>query len=545
METPWWMVPRPGYGARSDAHRGGALSPDSSSHTSGEHLERLGVRLREFARQPHVVPVALISLVFAALYAVAGLIEHQAFRTALIDLGIYDQATRGYANFDLPRVPLFGVRTPTDLGLLHWTDHFTPIQVVLAPFYWVYDGPETLLVAEGVLFALALPPIWVFTRRALGTPAAYLVACAFELSWPISSAVWIPFHQVAFATPLIALVLERFQAGENRQAAVVSLLLLTVREDLGLLVAMLGLLIALRGHKKLGAGLMLGGTFAVWFITSVLIPLLGGSPRRNWSYWQFGRNPFELVVSLISSPLAAIEYALTPAGKVHTLLWLFGPLLFLPFASRLVLLALPLLVVRFLSDEPNHWIVGFHYDAFVWPVLVCAAVDAASRLPSPWRTRFPRLPNAGLAWSALVAAFALAHLPYTPAWRMTSRNWWFPYTNVTRAAKHALAHVPSGTLVAASNSAGAHLTRRAKVILWVPPGDRRRVEAVWTLRHFRWQYLGDRKLAEAPWVLADTERHEFPFKSIDEQRASVRSLEKQGYKVVFNEAGYVVLHREP
>ena len=539
------MVPRPGYGARSDAHRGGALSPDSSSHTSGEHLERLGVRLREFARQPHVVPVALISLVFAALYAVAGLIEHQAFRTALLDLGIYDQATRAYANFALPRVPLFGVRTPTDLGLLHWTDHFSPIQVLLAPLYWLYDGPETLLVAEGALFALAIAPLWIFTRRALGTVAAYLVAIAYGLSWPILYAVWTPFHQVAFATPLLALMLERYQAREYRQAAIVAASLMLVREDLGLVIAALGFLLVLRGERKLGSVLIVGGIAAVWLVTNVVMPLMGGSPRRNWSYWQFGRNPFELVLSLISRPLAMLEYALTPAAKVHTLIWLFGALLFLPFASRLVLLAVPLLAVRFLSDEPNHWSMGLHYDAFVWPVLLCAAVDAASRLPSPWRARFPRLPKAGLLCSAAIALFALTHLPRTPGWAMTAKNWWFPYDQVTRTARRALAQVPSGAFVAASNSAGIHLTRRAKVILWVPPGDRRRVEAVWTLRHFHWRYLGDRKLAEAPWVVADTERKQVPFKSIDEQRASVRSLEKQGYKVVFQEAGYVVLHREP
>ena len=33
--------------------------------------------------------------------------------------------------------------------------------------YWIYNGPQTLLVAQAVLFALAIPPLWVFTRRAV------------------------------------------------------------------------------------------------------------------------------------------------------------------------------------------------------------------------------------------------------------------------------------------------------------------------------------------------------------------------------------------
>lgn len=60
-------------------------------------------------------------------------------------------------------------------------DHFSPIIAILAPFYWIYNGPQTLM------FALAVPPLRVHTRRAFGgersgrtaVAAAYCVSAAY------------------------------------------------------------------------------------------------------------------------------------------------------------------------------------------------------------------------------------------------------------------------------------------------------------------------------------------------------------------------------
>ena len=47
----------------------------------------------------------------------------------------------------------------------------------------------------------------------------------------------------------------------------------------------------------------------------------------------------------------------------------------------------------------------------------------------------------------------------------------------------------------------------------------------------------------APWVVADTEVANFPFPSVDAQRARVRLLLRDGYSVQRRLGGYVVLHR--
>ena len=136
---------------------------------------------------------------------------------------IFDQAVRSYAHFQPGLSVVKGLHNGFGPHFSVLGDHWSPILASLAPLYWIFNSPETLLVAQAVLFALAVPPLWLFTRRAFGggrkaTAAAYLVSVAYGLSWPIASAAAFDFHEVAFAPVLMAVALERLQAGRLRTA---------------------------------------------------------------------------------------------------------------------------------------------------------------------------------------------------------------------------------------------------------------------------------------------------------------------------------------
>ncbi|NED56527.1 DUF2079 domain-containing protein, partial [Micromonospora aurantiaca] len=118
--------------------------------------------------------------------------------------------------------------------------------------YWIHDGPETLLVAQAVLFALAIRPIWRYAERRLGAGAAYCAAGAYALSWPIAEALAFDFHEVAFVPLLSALLVERHDAGRRGQAAVAAFALLLVKEDMGLLLAGFGLYLLTRPDEQDG-----------------------------------------------------------------------------------------------------------------------------------------------------------------------------------------------------------------------------------------------------------------------------------------------------
>lgn len=469
----------------------------------------------------HAFPVGAITALAAAVYALYGLARYFSFRSGTYDLVIFDQAVRGYADFGLPVSIAKGVHNGFGYHFAVLGDHFSPILALLAPLYWVYDGPPTLLVAQGVLVALAIPSLWVFTRRALGVPAAYLVAVAYAISWPIQSAVSFDFHEVAFAPPLMALMFEREQAGRRVHAVLAALALLLVKEDMGLAVAGFGLYVLVkdlrRGRRRawlVGASLAVGGLVMTWVATRVIIPTFGGDPNYYWHYNELGTTVSSAASNIVTHPLHALHVFTNPDVKVHTLLWLFAPLLFLPLLSPMVLPALPLLAERMLaSDMPNWWTTGFQYNAFIVVPLFCAAVDGARRL----RRRVPA--GFGLGWAAAVCVIAVAVLPKF-AFASLLHTSWYDGGPRTGAARAVIDRVPDGVLVEASNYLGPHLSGRDRVLLW------------------------DTTPRYAPWVVGDVEGRHFPFPSLEEQRERVRHLLANGYQVVFERDGYVVLHRE-
>lgn len=478
-----------------------------------------GQRLRS---AHHTLGIGLLTVLAAAGYGLYSGIRFATFRATTYDLVIFDQAIRGYANLSAPVSIAKGVHNEFGAGFPVLGDHFSPILAVLAPLYWIHDHPITLLVAQAVLLALAIPPLWAFTRRALGAVPAYLVAVTYAISLPVQHAMAFDFHEVAFAPPLMALLLERAHAGRRGQAAVVACLLLLVKEDMGLAVAGFGLYLLVTGARRLGAGLVVVGIAQTWVATRLIIPAFGGRPDYYWHYDDLGDTVPPAAWYAFTHPIETVQIATDPAVKIHTLLWLLAPLLFLSLLSPMILPAVPLLAERMLAaDMPTWWASSYHYDAFVVVPIFFAAVDGAARLSRLGRfaSRVATPSRLALGWAVVVAATGIALLLRSPLAQLAQPSWYRGDAAVAEA-EQAVEKVPDGVRVETVNNVGPHLTHRAAVLLW------------------------DRTPRHAPWVVADVARWQFPFVSLDEQRNRVRYLTAHGYRIVFDQGGYVVLHRE-
>ena len=506
----------------------------------------------------HGLGVAVLTALVATAYCVFALAQYYTFREAADDLVIFDQGVRSYAHFQAGTSIFIGLHLGFGPHFSLLANHWSPILMSLAPLYWIYDGPQTLLVAQAVLFAAAIPPLWLFTRRAFGggrkaVAAAYLVSVAYALSWPIASALAFNFHEVAFAPVLMAVALERLQAGRLRAALIALGILLLVKEDMGLFIAGVGLYLAVahprvvNRQRLVAAVLIVAGVAYTWFATDVLIPAMGGHANGYWDYDTLGPNVPQAAWHVITHP-GSLSILITPRVKLFTMLWLFGAFCFLPLLSPITLAMLPLLLERMLANtSANWWVTPFQYNAYLVIVLACAAVDGAARLDRfAARARHRRAAEdsatedsavaesgerpsdsrgtgaVGLACAAALCAVAVFLVPrfaFGPALHSS----FYHRDSQMKAIAAADAVVPSGVTVAAVNSAGSQLSARDTVVLW--DGD------------------GGTPPLLAPWVVANIRRKQFTFHNAGEQKQRVAFLERNGYKVVFLRHGYVVLHR--
>jgi uncharacterized membrane protein len=537
---------------------------DTRASTAGTAPAGQGSAEGASGHRAHWVAVWALAALAAAGYCVFALERFYAFRARSYDLVIFDQAVRSYAHFQPGISIIKGLHNGFGPHFSVLGDHWSPILASLAPLYWIYNGPQDLLVAQAVLFALAAAPLWLFTRRAFGggrraVVAAYLVSVAYLLSWPIAAALNYNFHEVAFAPVLTAVALERLQAGRLRTALIALAALLLVKEDMGLLVAGIGVYLAVARPRVVprqlltGGALIVAGIAATVLATYVLIPAFGGRSGYYWAYTALGSNLPQAAWHLIAHPASSLHLLITPRVKLVTVAWLFGAFCFLPLLSPITLAVIPLLLERMLGSVfPAWWSTSFHYNAFLVVILVCAAVDGAARLDRWVAARRRAGPagspaagsptdgvtgkaaagkaegqargqvgQVGLACALAMCVVGVCLVPVFAFGAALHPAFYYRDAQM-RAAAAADAHVPDGVVVEAANQLGPQLSARDTVLLWNGVGQ---------------------SPLRPPWVVADTARRQLSFRSLQQQRERVAYLERTGYQVVFQQRGYVVLHR--
>ncbi|HEX8094573.1 DUF2079 domain-containing protein [Jatrophihabitans sp.] len=402
--------------------------------------------------------VSLLTGLLFAVYGGYGLIRHATYLTAGYDLGIFDQAVRNYARFRAPHVPLKG----TDYNIL--ADHFHPIIALAAPLYWIWNSPCVLLLLQMALIAASVPVVYSFALRRMPRGGALVVAGAYGLGWAIQAMVDFDFHEVAWGLPILAVAVDALDRRDDRTLLISAGLLLLVREDMGAVLVMIGLLRLAYRPRRTGYLLIGGGIAGYLLVTGLIIPAF--APNGQFAYWTFdalGPDLPHALLTILAHPLHTVRLFFTPAIKAETLAYFFLPLALLPLRSRYCLIAVPLLAERFFNSRDHVWTTHFHYNALPWLVLVLAMVDGGARL-GVWNR--PRLNRVMLAWLVIVPVYlctvptitapAIRRMLTGSAWRMDAH---------LRDQQAAVRQVPADVCVSVDDRLATHLTSTNRVTL--------------------------------------------------------------------------------
>ena len=394
----------------------------------------------------------VMALVFAGLYATISVARFERLETRSFDLGIFEQAIRHYAHLQAPIVDIEGA------GANFLGDHWNPAIAFFAPFYRLFPTPVTLLVGQAALIALAVVPITRAGMRHLGRWSGVAVGLAFGMSYGIQAAVDFDVHEVCLAVPLLAFALEALLA--SRWVAVVAWAapLVLVKEDLGLTVAGLGLVLVLIGARRWGLGLVAFGLASFALTMTVLIPHFNAEGRPGWSRRGSGTGTASgdpLLHRILSLPLDVV----TPGPRATTMLLLLVVTAFLGLRSPLMIMVLPTLAWRFFSTNQNFWGQSFHYDLVLMPIVFAALIDGAVRAR---RGRWQPLP--GYVRAAPTLALLVGLILCT---RFSFRDLVNPATYQpsprAQAVERILSKIPDGATVETDLGLLAQLTHRTRV----------------------------------------------------------------------------------
>jgi uncharacterized membrane protein len=288
----------------------------------------------------------------ALLYTVPPIVLYLFYRQPGFDLGIYDQTIWLLAN---------GERFNTVAGIHVFGAHFSPVLFLLAPLSWIPGGAIPELVFEGLFVACAVFPIYSlatdlkFHQRPLVLLGTIHPGVFGALWWGVRP--WNLAYPVVLFAALWILRRPRWST-----IAIFGLAAVLIREDVGLWIGLVALILTLAGrvpwHQLVIGGAVVGGASAI-----VLLALL---PR--WS--PVGTYLYESAV-LGGSDATWLKRV---ASAFARLVFLLLPVILVTRNLRRLRwrLALPLLVpIAGLAQRgAGSLSLGFHYDLLLVAVVV-------------------------------------------------------------------------------------------------------------------------------------------------------------------------------
>jgi uncharacterized membrane protein len=452
---------------------------------------------------------------YAAGFAALSTLRHEAFETGRFDLGNMVQAVWSTAHGDV-----LGITTLNGTQTVRFAAHVDPILVLFAPLWLVWPSPTMLLAVQAIAIALGALPLFWLARKHLGDERAALGFALAYLLYPATQ--WLTlseFHPVALACPLLLYAYWFLDDDRLVPFAGFAVLAAMTKEEVPLVIAGLGAWYAITRRRWMtGAAIAAVGIAWTAIAVGFVIPHYsdGSEPGFYGRYEAVGGSASGIIETLFTDPLTIARVAFDERGLSY-LAALLVPLVLLPLAAPLALLpAVPELALNLLSATRTQTSIHFHYTAALVPILFAAAVFGAKRL------RQPRLAPLLVA-VALVSNFVLGAIPmwskFPGGEDLQSGS--YDVADHDRVAARALELIPDGAVVSASNSLGAHLSARRRV-LSIP------------------------RLGDAEWVAVDETSPGFADRiaPVAYARALTRLRRDPRFRLVFEEDGVLIFRRE-
>jgi uncharacterized membrane protein len=315
-------------------------------------------------------------LLFAVYFSQLTILRYHAYEARALDMGNLNQAIWNTAHGDWFRM------TNQEVGLTNRLSyHVEPIILLIAPFYRLFPSVEFLLILQASVAALGALPLFALARhQRLGDWMGLVFAVAYLLNPALQGAVWYEFHPVTLAPTFLMAAFYFLVTGRTGWFALFAALAAGCKEEIGLLVGMMGVyaFFALR-RRRLGTLTALLG-FG-WSLLAVLgIQTFLPAATSTGAATIIWAATADKVRSLLTRP----DLVLGKLQQTPVLRYFFQLLLPVGFtallAPEVLFLALPSLAINLLADfSPMHEATRLIYVAPVLPFVMLAMVMGVAR----------------------------------------------------------------------------------------------------------------------------------------------------------------------
>ena len=481
------------------------------------------------------IPLALLVLavlLFALFFSQRTILRYHAYEARALDMGNLNQAIWNTAHGDWFRM------TNQEPGLTsRLSYHVEPLILLLAPFYRLFPSVEFLLIVQASIAALGALPLFALARhRRLSDWMGLVFAVAYLLNPALQGAVWYEFHPVTLAPTFLMAAFYFLVMGRTGWFALFAALAAGCKEEIGLLVGMLGIYAFFALHRRrLGIlTALLGFGWSLFAVLGIQAAFAGGN--IHWGRFDYlGATTTEKASALLTRP----DLLIGQLQKTPVLRYFFQLLLPVGFTALLApevfFLALPSLAINLLADfSPMHEATRLIYVAPVLPFVMLASVMGVARA-AEWSVQWARGEGRGAvesprasAQSASAAFYSVSAIVVLSG--VLASQWLYGYlpgmpnylplavTDHHRAAQAIIDQIPSDAKVSAHDRLNPHVSGRSTVYIFP-------------------------RIDDADTVFLDVTGSAWPQHPSD-LRSAVDDLLADGFGVAAAQDGYLLLRRD-
>lgn len=409
-------------------------------------------------------------------------------------------------------------------------DHVEPGIGLLAPLGTLGVAAPGILVVQTLALA-AVAPLLYLLARAHGSGG--WIAAVPALGWCASPVVLRPalhdFHPETLVPVLLVGGLVLLGRSRTTWFLVTVVVACSMKEDVGLTYAALGLVLAWEGRRRLGLGLAAGAAAWSALAVFVVLPAFGNASTEEFGprfAGERGDSFADVARYSVLHPFDTVDQVFTPTdvGILLMLVVTTGGLCLL--APRRLLVAVPAAALNLLSAYDLQHTIQYHYWIVAMGVVAAAGAVGAGRVDR-------RSAAVWLRWSAVAGVLLLAlSLQWMGAITRQIRFEW-PHRGDRQAILDA---IPSGASVSAPMHALSHLAERRHLYVVPEPMIAVRTGTEWGPAD------RDRATRELEYVVFDPEMRFWGSPTVEEVRAEIERL---GFRAVMRRGTTVLYHKEP
>lgn len=372
--------------------------------------------------------VAVAIVVYAIVFSSYMVGKNYGFGTFAWDLGIFNQSF--YTTIFKGRFFYYTCELYVNLSGTYFASKFSPILFFVLPFYAISPSIDTLLILKSAVLALGAVPLYLLSKEMIGSKkAGFVMALAYLLSPGLQSSNAFDFQQQIFI-PLMIFSSYYFMIKKRwKLYFLFALLSLMIEEHVAVILFLIAFFELLTTNRlktvvkqikrfqlprpnTLSSVLL--GTMVLsasgYFISRLARSVYPISPTfvdlfratSNYSVLGFTNDILSLPTYILMHPQRTYDaLAFDFQLKFLFLIFLFAPLAFVSFRSKLSLAVAILLVPFLLSNYAPYYTLGAHYPLYFLPLVFLAAVEGLSSIIKE------RKPNSTISSKGLTSYFKI------------------------------------------------------------------------------------------------------------------------------------------